>query len=176
MREFSSSSTLLPPGSSSPPPFFSSSLSSKHYFIVSEPFEKKTEEDNRSSTDTDPRAIKRRPRRLLSDDGEKVFNIWMVPMYREVLMLFRTLDDKRCTESLRRSLAILAPFHDILHYLMAHARLGTSAARLGTGAAQEFVTTDWGGTEGVGKCFPGGLAGFNTVIHTPSAFYSEQRS
>lgn len=124
---------------------------SKHYFIIGEPSDKKSEEDIKSQVEPDPRAIKRRPRRLLSDDGEKVVNIWYVPRYREVLMLFRTLDDKKCTSALRRSLQILAPFHDIVQYLMAHARLGTSAARLGTGAVQEFMTTDWGGTEGIGE-------------------------
>ena len=49
---------------------------------------------------------------------------------------------------------IVSSLHDICQYLCAHARLGSSTARLGTQKV-EFagVTADWGGTEGIGMYF-----------------------
>lgn len=48
-------------------------------------------------------------------------------------------------------LALLGPLHGIVMHLCAHARLGSSHARLGTQEdAFQGVGADWGGAEGIG--------------------------
>lgn len=73
-----------------------------------------------------------------------------MPHYTESLVLFKTLDDEACSHALSFSLTIVALLHDILQYLCAHSRLGSSHARLGS-QKMEFVSADWGGSEGIGK-------------------------
>lgn len=94
--------------------------------------------------------MKKRPRRLLSSDGCHVLNIWFIPHHTEALVMFKALDDDGCARALAYSLTIVALLHDILQYLCAHARLGSSHARLGS-QKMEFVSADWGGSEGVGE-------------------------
>lgn len=48
-------------------------------------------------------------------------------------------------------LSLVAPLHGIVMHLCAHARLGSSHARLGTHEdAFQGVGADWGGAEGIG--------------------------
>ena len=96
--------------------------------------------------------MRKRPRRVLSQDGRHVLNIWFIPHHTETLIMFKTLDDEHCVRALMFSLMIVSSLHDMLQYLCAHARLGSSHARLGS-RKMEFVSADWGGTEGVGKWF-----------------------
>lgn len=63
--------------------------------------------------------------------------------------MFKTLDDHQCKNALIYCIMIVSSLHDMLQYLCAHARLGSSHARLGS-RKMEFVSADWGGTEGVG--------------------------
>lgn len=64
--------------------------------------------------------------------------------------MFKQLDDDRCYRALAFTLSIVASLHDMLQYLCAFSRLGSSHARLGS-RRMEFVSADWGGTEGVGQ-------------------------
>ena len=96
-----------------------------------------------------PRALHKRPRRVLSDDGRRVLNIWFIPHHTEVLVIFKTLDDaSRCHRALQHQLSIAASLHDMLHYLCAHARLGSAGAGMCNGSSS--ISADWGGTEGIG--------------------------
>ncbi|XP_022108314.1 uncharacterized protein LOC110988792 isoform X2 [Acanthaster planci] len=117
-------------------------------FVVGLPNEKKTAMDDKKGLVTNPRDLKKRPRRLLSSDGSTLLNLWFLPHHTEVLHMFKTLDEDTCARALSQSLRIVASLHDILQYLCAHSKLGSSNARLGSGK-QEFVTADWGGTEGI---------------------------
>mgnify|MGYP000303697213 FL=1 len=94
--------------------------------------------------------MRKRPKRVLSPDGKNVLNIWFIPHHTETLIMFKTLDDEHCKNALIYCLMIVSALHDMLQYLSAHARLGSSHARLGS-QKMEFVSADWGGTEGVGK-------------------------
>nr|KAI8733110.1 hypothetical protein BgiMline_029055 [Biomphalaria glabrata] len=120
------------------------------YFVLGEANEKKTGEDSLDGLKPDPRVLKKRPRRLLSSDGRYVLNIWFIPHYTEILVLFKTLEDDACSRALSYSVSIIAALHDMLQYLSAHAQLGTSHARKGSDKI-EFVSADWGGTEGLGS-------------------------
>ena len=64
--------------------------------------------------------------------------------------MFKTLDDASCRRALNFQLIIVSSLHDIVQYLCAHSRLGSGHARLGSQKV-EFVSADWGGTEGIGK-------------------------
>ena len=96
------------------------------------------------------RQMRKRPRRVLSPDGKHILNIWFIPHHTETLIMFKTLDDEHCMRALTYCLMIVSALHDMLQYLCAHSRLGSSHARLGS-RKMEFVSADWGGTEGVGE-------------------------
>ena len=96
------------------------------------------------------RSLKKRPRSVLTDDGEHVLNIWFIPHYTESLIVYKKLPDDKCRAALTSHLKIVASLHDILQYLCAHSRLGTSSARMGS--ESRSITADWGGTEGIGQC------------------------
>lgn len=96
------------------------------------------------------RTNKKRPAQLLTTDGRHVLNVFFIPNHLEALVMYKKLDDSQCMRALSHSLIIMSAMHDMLHYLCAHARLGSSHARLGS-RKMEFVSADWGGMEGVGK-------------------------
>ena len=96
------------------------------------------------------RTNKKRPAQLLTTDGRHVLNVFFIPNHLEALVMYKKLDDSLCMRALSHSLIIMSAMHDMLHYLCAHARLGSSHARLGS-RKMEFVSADWGGMEGVGK-------------------------
>ena len=64
--------------------------------------------------------------------------------------MYKRLDDEACRTALTYHLRLVAALHDILQYLCAHARLGSSKARMGSQRV-EIVSADWGGTEGIGN-------------------------
>lgn len=64
--------------------------------------------------------------------------------------MHKKLEDEMCVRALSYTLMIVAALHDMLQYLCAHSKLGSSHARLGS-RKMEFVSADWGGTEGIGK-------------------------
>ncbi|XP_077981616.1 uncharacterized protein LOC144436648 [Glandiceps talaboti] len=118
------------------------------HFLFGLPNEKKTDKDDKKGLETDPRTIHKRPKRILSSDGTTLLNLWFVPHHSEVLIMFKTLDNDTCIRALRLTLQLVAAVHDILHYLCAYSKLGSSHARMGS-KRMEFVTADWGGTEGI---------------------------
>ncbi|XP_053377209.1 uncharacterized protein LOC123529723 isoform X3 [Mercenaria mercenaria] len=119
------------------------------YFMLGQANEKKSNLDDMAGLQPDARQMRKRPRRVLSPDGKHVLNIWFIPHHTETLIMFKTLDDEQCKRALSYCLMIVSALHDMLQYLCAHSRLGSSHARLGS-QKMEFVTADWGGTEGVG--------------------------
>ncbi|CAG5117025.1 unnamed protein product, partial [Candidula unifasciata] len=120
------------------------------YFVLGEPNEKKSDEDDMDALTTDPRLVKKRPRRLLSRDGQHVLNLWFIPHHTEVLVLYKTLDDSVCSQALADSLRIVAALHDILHYLSVYAGLENSQINRGS-HPRETVFTSWGVTERIGS-------------------------
>ena len=70
----------------------------------------------------DARMFKRRPRKLLSDDGKRVLNLWFIPHFTDVLSLYKKKHtDESSTKALRRSVRIMSAFNDILQFLYANA-------------------------------------------------------
>jgi hypothetical protein len=92
--------------------------------------------------------VQERPRRVLSEDGLQLLNIHFIPHFTEVLIMYKRLDDEKCCTALMYHLRIVAALHDMVQYLCAHAKLGTSLSRLGS---HNIVSADWGGTEGIGR-------------------------
>ncbi|CAH3180891.1 unnamed protein product [Porites lobata] len=119
------------------------------HFVIGEEDEKKTEEDDKISSD--PKHFTPRPRRLLSSDGKNLLNLWFIPHYTEIIKMFPKMKVDERNAALKVMLKLISSLHDICQYLCAHARLGSSHARLGS-QKLEFsgVTADWGGTEGIG--------------------------
>lgn len=96
------------------------------------------------------RQDKKRPRQLLTNNGQHVLNLWFIPHHTEALVMYKNLADEKIVRALSFSLSIVSSIHDMLQYLCAHSRLGSSHARLGS-QRMEFVSADWGGTEGIGR-------------------------
>ncbi|CAH1785032.1 unnamed protein product [Owenia fusiformis] len=123
------------------------------YFVFGEANEKKSNSDSLEGLKLDCRTLKKRPRRVISKDGQHVLNIWFIPHHSENLITFKEFEDEAlCHRALYNHLVIVSALHDIAQYLCAHARMGSSHARLGT-RKLEFVSADWGGTEGIGSEF-----------------------
>lgn len=104
----------------------------------------------------DPRSFKKRPKKLLSDDGKKVLNIWYIPHYTELLVLFKKLNDDQCCKSLRDSVRIVNAMNDIIHLLYANACLSTvsSGSNTMSSVSQLRRKTDfstWENSGGIGS-------------------------
>jgi hypothetical protein len=70
----------------------------------------------------DARQFKKRPRKLLSDDGKRVLNIWFIPHYTELLTMYKKNNsDEFIVKTLKYCVRILASLNDILQYLYANA-------------------------------------------------------
>eukprot|EP00063_Salmo_salar_P077648 XP_014052483.1 PREDICTED: transmembrane protein FLJ37396 isoform X3 [Salmo salar] len=123
------------------------------HFLIGQDHELKSDMDSGLCVRLDPRKFQRRPRRLLSADGRMFLNLWFLPHYTEVLLMFRTLEDSACSRALHHSLEIVSALHDIIYYLVSFARLGNPgvfSSKRGGGAGVGELTADWGGTEGIG--------------------------
>ncbi|XP_078069662.1 coiled-coil domain containing 162 [Mustelus asterias] len=121
----------------------------KTYFALGQPQEKKGERDSELGLISDPRKLHQRPRSLLSADGRTFLNLWFIPHYSEVLIMFKTLEEKVCQRALYQALEIVAALHDIFSYLCCFARLGNSPP-IGSQKVQS-LTAEWGGLEGIGS-------------------------
>lgn len=124
----------------------------RKYFMIGDMTDHKTTDGlipDPSTQNFVPISNKKRPAQLLTTDGKHVLNVFFIPNHIEALVMYKKLDDSQCMKALSHSLLIVAAMHDMLHYLCAHARLGSSHARLGS-RKMEFVSADWGGMEGVG--------------------------
>ena len=51
-------------------------------------------QDNASGLVVSPSRFHKRPRKVISDDGDEFINLWFIPHYTEVLSLHRYLDEK----------------------------------------------------------------------------------
>ncbi|KAM9433887.1 uncharacterized protein ACWYII_017323 isoform 3-T3 [Salvelinus alpinus] len=123
------------------------------HFLIGQDHVLKSDMDSGLGVHPDPRKFQRRPRRLLSADGRMFLNLWFLPHYTEVLLMFRTLEDSACSRALHHSLEIVSALHDIIYYLVSFARLGNPgvfSSKRGGGAGGGELTADWGGTEGIG--------------------------
>ncbi|XP_028417505.1 uncharacterized protein LOC114541907 [Dendronephthya gigantea] len=120
------------------------------HFMIGIEFEPKPDEQEKSLEDPTP-SLTSRARKLLSNDGRQMINLWYIPHFTEVLNMFAKSARGDRNKRLKTVLQIVSCLHDICQYLCAHARLGSSHARLGS-QKLEFsgVTADWGGTEGIG--------------------------
>ena len=76
-------------------------------------------EDNVDYIKPDARTFKRRPRKILSDDGERVLNIWFIPHYTEILSMYKKRSDTFCIKTLRLCVRIIGAINDILHFIKA---------------------------------------------------------
>ena len=90
--------------------------------------------------------FKERPHSVLSHDGTSVLNIWFLPHHSEVLTIYKKMNDVECRQALVNHLTIVAALNDILQYLCAYARLGSSTLH-----GSDHLTADWGGIDGVGE-------------------------
>uniref|UniRef100_A0A5K4F3H5 Phosphodiesterase I n=2 Tax=Schistosoma mansoni TaxID=6183 RepID=A0A5K4F3H5_SCHMA len=102
----------------------------EEFFIIGYAFEKKSPEEDLDKQETDFKSLRNRPRRVLSSVGTEFYNLWFIPHFIEVLFVFRHLNDEACTQALRLMARIARALHDILHYLVAYARLGISSSRI----------------------------------------------
>lgn len=70
----------------------------------------------------DARTFKKRPRKLLSDDGERVLNLWFIPHYTDLLIMYKkNCTNEQCINALKYSVRIIGAFNDILNFLYANA-------------------------------------------------------
>lgn len=120
-----------------------------NHFVFGEPHEKRTQQTTSKQAEfdaangeerkvvitdetmdyikPDARTFKKRPRKLMSDDGERVLNIWFIPHYTDLLILYKkSFSDEACTKILRHSVRILTALNDILHFLYANACINIS--------------------------------------------------
>ncbi|MBN3311102.1 CC162 protein, partial [Amia calva] len=118
------------------------------YFMIGKPHERKGEHDSERGLLTDPRSFQSRPRCLLSADGKTFLNLWFLPHFSEVLIMFKSLDRKACRQALHQTLRIVAAFHDIVCYLVSFARLGNDSTFYSSRQHTPLVA-HWGGTEGI---------------------------
>ena len=93
----------------------------------------------------------RSPLEFLTADGKRLRNPWYMPYDLEFTTMHAHLDTEERDKALTAALSLTYCIHDILMILCAHARVGSSHARLGTmDTAFVGVGADWGGTEGIG--------------------------
>lgn len=76
-------------------------------------------DDNIDFIKPDARVFKKRPRKILSDDGERVLNIWFIPHYTEILSMYKNRSDIFCIKTLRYCVRIIGAINDILHFIQA---------------------------------------------------------
>ncbi|XP_059838957.1 uncharacterized protein si:ch73-242m19.1 isoform X2 [Hypanus sabinus] len=120
----------------------------KTYFVLGQPQEKKGESDSELGLMSDPRKLHQRPRSLLSTDGRTFLNLWYIPHHSEVLIMFKTLEQKVCRRALYQTLEIVAALHDIFSYLCCFAQLGSSPSIVSQ--KMQPLAAVWGGLEGIG--------------------------
>uniref|UniRef100_A0A8C5KU15 Coiled-coil domain containing 162 n=1 Tax=Jaculus jaculus TaxID=51337 RepID=A0A8C5KU15_JACJA len=121
------------------------------FFMVGQPEEKKEWEDSKEVPKANPRRFQPRPRSLLSADGRVFLNLWFIPHPSEVLVMFKTLPEKAALRSLKLTLRLIAPLHDIVSYLFSFAKLGNCPSCFEFPLSPSPVRSDWGGSEGIGS-------------------------
>lgn len=74
----------------------------------------------------DAHVFKKRPRKLLSEDGERVLNLWFIPHYTEILTMFKRRNDDFSVRTLKVCVRIIGALNEILHFIYAMACLHVS--------------------------------------------------
>ncbi|XP_050989917.1 uncharacterized protein si:ch73-242m19.1 [Labeo rohita] len=120
-----------------------------NHFVMGKPSETRSDLQSDDRLCPDPRTFQPRPRSLLSADGKRLVNLWFIPHYTEVLLMFRALEEKECHQALHTTLQIISSLHDVVCYLVSFARLGNPNTSFSPSSAQR-LTADWGGLESIG--------------------------
>ncbi|XP_013366265.1 PREDICTED: coiled-coil domain-containing protein 162-like isoform X3 [Chinchilla lanigera] len=120
------------------------------FFMVGQPQEKKGLRDSKEGLKADPRSFQRRPRSLLSADGQIFLNLWFIPHPSEVLLMFKALPEKAAFRALKLTLQLIAPLHDIVAYLFSIATLGSCPACFELPLSPNPLRGTWGGAEDIG--------------------------
>ncbi|XP_058604874.1 uncharacterized protein si:ch73-242m19.1 isoform X3 [Onychostoma macrolepis] len=120
-----------------------------NHFVMGRPSETRSDLQSDDRLCPDPRTFQPRPRRLLSADGKRLVNLWFIPHYTEVLLMFRALEEKECHQALQNTLQIVSALHDVVCYLVSFARLGNPNTSFSPSSSQR-LTADWGGLESIG--------------------------
>ncbi|XP_067312201.1 uncharacterized protein si:ch73-242m19.1 [Pseudorasbora parva] len=120
-----------------------------NHFVMGTPNETRSDLQSEDGLCPDPRTFQPRPRRLLSADGKTLVNLWFIPHYTEVLLMFRALEEKECHQALQNTLQIISALHDVVYYLVSFARLGNPNTSFSPDSSQR-LTADWGGLESIG--------------------------
>ncbi|KAJ8353264.1 hypothetical protein SKAU_G00208310 [Synaphobranchus kaupii] len=65
----------------------------RSHFMQGQAYEQKGTRDSELGLQADPRSFQPRPRRVLSTDGRTILNLWFIPHFSEVLVMFRSLEE-----------------------------------------------------------------------------------
>lgn len=98
----------------------------------------KSKKEDENYLRPDPRSFKSRPRKLLSDDGERVLNLWFIPHYTDLLTLFKKSPENVQYRALNTSVRIMGAFNDCLQFLLANAIMTVT---LGKGSSSLTATS-----------------------------------
>ena len=122
----------------------------ENHFVFGEPFEKRNQktspkasissathdesstekhevdEENAEYIKPDAHVFKKRPRKLLSDDGERVLNLWFIPHFTEILTMFKRRNDDFSVRTLKTCVRIIAALNEILQFIYAMACLNVA--------------------------------------------------
>ncbi|KAI4884589.1 hypothetical protein NFI96_034543 [Prochilodus magdalenae] len=118
------------------------------HFVVGQASESRKDAECEKGFQPDPRTFQPRPRQLLSADGKTLLNLWFIPHYTEVLIMFKTLEQKACCQALQHTLTIVSALHDIVFYLVSLASLGNPQSSFSC-CGELQLTADWGGSESI---------------------------
>ncbi|KAJ8399407.1 hypothetical protein AAFF_G00411190 [Aldrovandia affinis] len=119
------------------------------HFMQGQAYEQKSARDSEIGLQADPRSFQHRPRRVISADGRTVLNLWFIPHFSEVLIMYRSLEETACRRALQQTLEIVSALHDIVYYLVSFSRLGDRPTPSESRAGRR-LTVDRGGAEGIG--------------------------
>ncbi|EDV29701.1 uncharacterized protein TRIADDRAFT_52371 [Trichoplax adhaerens] len=98
----------------------------------------------------DIRQVQKRSSSFLSEDGSKLFNLWYIPTYEEVIQMFKALPIKQSVQRLKDALKLVSTLHDICQYVIAFAKMGSSLTLSSVSKQNNTgIKANWGGIEGI---------------------------